>query len=240
MAIRETAVEVNGKPRGMHESLRGRRRRGRPKPPESDVLTRRDRNGGGRATLHAPTTARLRSGNEREQRWLSGARPGRAATLRPPWHPRGLALPAGFLARAPRLQHLLSLGLDAQATGLAGVPADFLAHAPRLETFRPLSVSDLRAIGDRVLAYAPALETFALYASRPWATPSCWNSIPTPGTRRGNRFSGCSAHRRCPCGTSARVRRWRRSSGSGTRRSEPGTLPSRPGTSPACSWRSPL
>ena len=97
---------------------------------------------------------------------------------RHPFH-RGLALPAGFLARAPRLQHLvLSLCLDAQATGLAGVPADCLARAPRLETFdldlnvyaRPRLLRDKGGPAVRVstllpagfLARAPRLKAFDL------------------------------------------------------------------------------
>ena len=81
------------------------------------------------------------------------------------------SLPEGFLAHVPRLERL-----SLNAESLAVLPDDFLAHAPRLrvldlDLYRGRNaltwhVPALTAIGDRVLAYAPALVTFALDAPR--------------------------------------------------------------------------
>ena len=80
------------------------------------------------------------------------------------------ALPDGFLAHAPRLERLT---LDPY--GLAALPDGFLAHAPRLRalddadplrTAAGLYLPALTAIGDRVLAHAPALGALALNAPR--------------------------------------------------------------------------
>ena len=81
------------------------------------------------------------------------------------------ALPEGFLAHVPRLERL-----SLNAESLAALPDDFLAHAPRLRALElalyrgwntlTWHVPALTAIGDRVLAYAPALGTLALDAPR--------------------------------------------------------------------------
>ncbi len=79
-------------------------------------------------------------------------------------------LPDGFLAHVPRLERLT---LDAYS--LAALPNGFLAHAPRLRaldhadplrTSAGLYLPALTAIGDRVLAHAPALGALVLDAPR--------------------------------------------------------------------------
>ena len=79
-------------------------------------------------------------------------------------------LPAGFLARAPRLQHLDMImhvsrwmrGEDIDRDGTAveqhdiALPAGFLAHAPQLQTLN-LNAARFAALPDDFLAHAPRL-----------------------------------------------------------------------------------